>query len=68
MIKNPTETTKKKTQQTRSINKEIKRRSSHEIVFEFTFYTDPVLNVEIVFEQMYGDTMLTLTILIVVDR
>ncbi len=41
VITNPTETTKKKTQQTRSINKERKRRkrrSSHQMVFEFTFY------------------------------
>jgi len=45
VITNPTETTKKKTQQKRSINKERKRskgRSSHQMVFDFTFYTDSV--------------------------
>jgi hypothetical protein len=45
VITNPTETTKKKTQQKRSINEERKRRkgrSSHQMVFDFTFYTDPV--------------------------
>ena len=45
VITNPTETTKKKTQQKRSINEERKRRkgrSSHQMVFDFTFYTDSV--------------------------
>jgi len=45
VITNPTETTKKKTQQKRSINEERKRRkgrSSHQMVFGFTFYTDSV--------------------------
>ena len=51
----PTETAKKKTQQRRSINKEKKRRigrRSHQMVFEFTFYTDPILNVEMVVEHI----------------
>ena len=45
VITNPTEATKKKTQQKRSINEERKRRkgrSSHQMVFDFTFYTDSV--------------------------
>ncbi len=45
VITNPTETTKKKTQQKRSINEQRKRRkgrSSHQMVFDFTFYTDSV--------------------------
>jgi hypothetical protein len=55
VITNPTGTTKKKTQQRRSINKERKRRkgrSSHQMVFEFTFYTDPVKNVDMVVEHI----------------
>ena len=51
----PTEPSKKKTQQTRSINEETKRRKgrrSHQMVFEFTFYTDPVLNVDMVVEHI----------------
>jgi len=42
VIMNPKETTKKKTQQRRSINEERNRkkgRRSHQMVFEFTFYT-----------------------------
>jgi hypothetical protein len=31
--------------------KRRKGRSSHQMVFEFTFYTDPVLNVEMVVEH-----------------
>jgi hypothetical protein len=53
VITNPTE--KKKTQQRRLINEERKRRQgriSHQMVFEFTFYTDPVLNVEMVVEHI----------------
>ena len=45
VITNPTETTKKKTQQMRSKNEEKKRRkrrSSHLMVFDLTFYTDPL--------------------------
>ena len=55
MITNPTETTKKKTQQTRSKNEERKRRkrrSSHLTVFELTFYSDPVKNVERLVDQI----------------
>ena len=51
----PTETAEKKTQKKRSINEEKKRRKgrrSHQMVFEFTFYTDPVLNVEMVVEHI----------------
>jgi hypothetical protein len=69
VITNPTE--KKKTQQRRSINEERKRRKgrrSHQVVFEFTFYTDPVLNVEMEVEHIvWWQYMLTLTILIVID-
>ena len=45
VITNPTETTNRKTQQKRLINKErkrSKRRNSHQMVFNFTFYTDSV--------------------------
>ena len=53
VIKNPTE--KETTQKRRSIKKDMKRRKgrrSHQVVFEFTFYTDPVLNVEMEVEHI----------------